>query len=292
MLTPAFIYALMNWNRPSMIGWAIPMATDPAFAITILSVLRSRIPAGLRAFLVSLAVVDDIGAIVVIALIYHEGFLLPPILISLAIVILLLLINRAGVSSLLPYLILGAFLWVAFKGSGIHTSVAGVVLALTIPVRSLNQEQNVPLIRLEHALIPWVNYLILPVFALSNAGITFQDVSFATIVLTPVVPGIFLGLLIGKPLGIVLASFLAVFLRAAHLPQGVYWKHIAGAGFLGGIGFTTSIFLANLAFAGNLLFDQSKIGILTASIFAATLGWLILMKVSTAERQSQLTHRT
>lgn len=285
MLVPAFIYAWMNWNQPSVVGWAIPMATDPAFAIAILSVLRTRIPMGLRAFLISLAVVDDIGAIIVIALVYHEGFLLTPILISLAIVILLLLINRAGVQSLLPYLILGVFLWFAILGSGIHTSIAGVILALTIPVTSQAKELDAPLTRLEHMLAPWVNYLILPVFALSNAAISFQGISLSSILLTPVVTGLFLGLLLGKPLGIVFVSFMAVLFRAAHLPDGVRWEHLIGAGFLGGIGFTTSIFLANLAFAGDLRFGYSKIGILSASMIAAILGWLILMKIPSTEHE-------
>ena len=283
MIVPALIFALFNWQKSTLVGWAIPMATDPAFAIAILSVLRNRIPAGLRAFLVTLAVVDDIGATIVIALVYHEGFLILPILMSAAIVLLLLLLNKGGVQSLIPYLILGVFLWAAFMESGIHTSVAGVILALTIPVRSRHAEQAGPVTRLEHVLTPWVNYCILPVFALSNAGISFQGISLSAVFLTPVVVGIFLGLLIGKPMGIVAACLVAVLLHVAHLPEGVRWRHLVGAGFLGGIGFTTSIFLATLAFTGDVLFDHSKIGILPASVSAAILGWFFLMMVSRTE---------
>jgi NhaA family Na+:H+ antiporter len=283
MLVPALIFVLINRHQPSIVGWAIPMATDPAFAIAILTVFRNQIPSGLRAFLVALAVVDDIGATIVIALIYHERFFLIPILVSLAIIILLFLINRAGVQNLLPYLCLGILLWVAFIGSGIHTSVAGVILALTIPVRSRDKGQKGPVARLEHTLVPWVNYFILPIFALSNAGIIFQGTTLSAIFLTPVVIGVFLGLLIGKPLGIVTACLVAVYLDFAHLPKGVRWRHLVGAGFLGGIGFTTSIFLANLAFAGGMLFDYSKIGILSASVSAAILGCILLMVISPAE---------
>lgn len=287
MIVPALVFAVINWQKSTLVGWAIPMATDPAFAIAILSVLRNRIPTGLRAFLVTLAVVDDIGATLVIALVYHAGFSLLPILISAAIVILLLLLNKSSVQSLIPYLILGVFLWTAFMASGIHTSVAGVILALTIPVRSRHVEQAGTVTRLERVLTPWVNYGILPVFALSNAGIAFQGLSLSTVFLTPVVVGVFLGLFVGKPLGIVTACLVVVFLNLAHLPDGVRWRHLFGAGFLGGIGFTTSIFLANLAFTGDVLFDHSKIGILPASVSAAISGWLILRTISHHESRNQ-----
>jgi len=282
MLVPALIFVLINWNQPGIVGWAIPMATDPAFAIAVLSILRNRIPTGLRAFLVTLAVVDDIGATIVIALVYPDGFLPFPILVGLAVVILLLLINKAGVQSLLPYLFLGIFLWMAFIESGIHTSVAGVILALTIPVNSAYKDRAGPATRLENGLVPWVNYFILPLFALANAGISFRESSLSAMFRTPVAIGVFLGLLLGKPMGIVAACVAAVYLGAAHLPAGVRWKHLIGAGFLGGIGFTTSIFLANLAFVENVLFDHSKIGILSASMIAAVLGW-VLLKISTKQ---------
>lgn len=277
MLTPAGIFTLFNWGQPSIIGWAIPMATDPAFAIAVPSALRSRIPIGLRAFLIAVAVVDDIGATIVIALVYHQGFLLSPLLISLAIV-LLLLINKARVQSLVPYLLLGFLLWAAFLESGIHTSVAAVILALTIPVRSKDPGRDAPLNRLAHQLAPWVNFLILPLFALSNAGISFWEVSLSAAFQSAITIGILLGLVVGKPIGIIAVSYLAVRLRAAHFPQGVRWRHVTGAGFLGGIGFTTSIFLAGLAFAGGTQFTQSKIGILTASLVAGWLGGLILWR--------------
>jgi NhaA family Na+:H+ antiporter len=208
-------------------------------------------------------------------------------LLGLVVILLLVTINKAGVQSLLPYLILGLFLWAAFIESGIHTSVAGVILALTIPVHPGRKGQEAPLTRLEHALAPWVNYLILPVFALSNAGIIFQGTSFSTVFLTQLVSGIFLGLLVGKPLGITAACLAVVFLRLAHLPKGVSWTHLAGAGLLGGIGFTTSIFLANLAFPGQALFEHSKIGILPASVGAAVAGWLLLTITSRAEPEKQ-----
>lgn len=285
MIVPALIFVIFNWEKPGIVGWAIPMATDPAFVIAILAVLRKRIPAGLRAFLVTLAVVDDIGATIVIALVYHDGFNLAPALIGLGIVILLLLINRVGVQSLIPYLLLGIILWVSFIESGIHTSVAGVILALTIPMNIRHKEQVSPLEKLEHALLPWVNYLILPVFALANAGFVLQKLSISDIFLNPVVSGIFLGLLVGKPIGIITACMLAARLHIAHLPQGVRWKDLIGAGFLGGIGFTTSIFLASLAFKGDTLFEYSKLGILPASLSAAILGWFFLRAVSPKEKE-------
>lgn len=285
MLVPAGIYTLLNWNQPTNIGWAIPMATDPAFAIAVLSVLRNRIPVGLRAFLIAVAVVDDIGATIVIAIVYHEGFQLSPLLVSLAIVLLLLLINKAGVQSLVPYLLLGVLLWAAFLESGIHTSVAAVILALTLPIESRDPKREAPLNRLEHRLGPWVNFLILPVFALSNAGISFQEVSLSAALHSPTTIGILFGLVVGKPLGIVAVSYLAVRLRAAHLPRGVNWQRLVGAGFLGGIGFTTSIFLAGLAFGGEKHFDQSIIGILTASLVAGWLGAIILWKAKNSSCQ-------
>lgn len=287
MAVPAAIFLLWNWNQSGVHGWAIPMATDPAFVIAILSVLRHRVPTGVRTFLIALAVVDDIGATVVIALVYNEGVHLAPLLISLIIVLLLALINKAGVKNLATYLLLGVFLWMAFLKSGIHTSIAAVILAFMVPVRSTGPILDAPLNRLERCLAPWVNYLILPVFALSNAGISFQETSLAGAFQSSIAPGVFFGLVIGKPLGIMVVSFLAVWLKVSRLPIGVHWQHMASASVLCGIGFTTSIFLASLAFEGGTQFAQSKIGILSASLVAALVGGVSILRATLAKNEVQ-----
>lgn len=315
MIVPALFYTAFNTGTESANGWGIPMATDIAFAIGILSLLGNRCPIALKVFLTALAIVDDIGAIIVLAIFYpshelHAVFLLA----AAAVTVVLLLLNRAGVKSPLPYTILGLALFVTVYMSGIHATISGVILAMTIPAwtsinevrfsvgmsrliedfrKASNSEVDVlankeqlevinkiginvnminPLLhRLEIQLHPWVNFIIMPLFALANAGVVI-DPSVMSGGVPPVMTGIFFGLLLGKPTGIFLFSWIAVKLRIANLPDGTKWKQILSLGILGGIGFTMSIFIDNLAFDSNFLVSSGKFAILVTSFIAACLG--------------------
>lgn len=314
MIVPALIYLAINVGGPGVDGWAIPMATDIAFALGVLAVLGDRIPIGGRVFLTALAIIDDIGAVLVIALVYTGGIEWNALLLSGALLVALVVVNRAGVTHPAVYAVLGIGVWLAMFASGIHATVAGVLVALTIPVRSWihpaelveegralldglaatggngvsvladPQQQSLlhrlsgavqaaepPLQRLEHSLNPWVAYAIVPVFALANAGVELPA-DLGAALQGPVLLGVVGGLVIGKPLGIVLATWLAIRLRLTILPPGVTWRHLLGIGCLGGIGFTMSIFIANLAFEQENLLAASKTGVLLASVTAGVLG--------------------
>lgn len=279
MIFPALIYTVFNAGTPSASGWGIPMATDIAFAIGVLSLLGTRCPAGLKVFLVALAVVDDIGAIIVLAVFYpsHDIHFIY-LLYALAVVLLLIVINKAGVRSALVYIALGVALFVFVFRSGIHATIAGVILAMTIPARSSVGDvrsfsgPDTLLGRMESALHPWVTFLIMPLFALANAGVVIDSSSIGQGVMPAVIPGVFFGLLVGKPLGIFAFSWLAVKLRLADLPAGTKWKQVLSLGILGGIGFTMSIFIDNLAFSDGELVNAGKLAILATSFLAACLG--------------------
>lgn len=274
MIFPALIYAVFNAGTPSASGWGIPMATDIAFAIGILSLLGNRCPAGLKILLVALAVVDDIGAIIVLALFYpsHEIHSLY-LVFALLSVLVLFAANRAGIRSPYIYIALGVALFVFVFKSGIHATIAGVVLAMTIPAGGSR-----PLLdRMESSLHPWVVFLIMPVFALANAGVVIDSSSIGQGSGIPaVIPGVMLGLLAGKPLGISLFSLLAVKSGFASLPDGTEWKQIFAMSVLGGIGFTMSIFINNLAFADLYMVNAGKLAILAASFIAACVGMAAL----------------
>ncbi|HEX04379.1 MAG TPA: Na+/H+ antiporter NhaA [Bacteroidetes bacterium] len=314
MVVPAAVFTVLNWGGETIDGWGIPMATDIAFAIGILALVGSRVPVALKVFLVAFAIVDDLGAIAVIALFYTEQIILPALGLGLAGIALAALISRLGVRSLWPYLILGALAWVAFLMSGVHATVAGVLLAVTIPHRAwmlgagveeggrsildvahhaanedkrqaafnaladLGRDAQAPLTRLEHALHPFVTWVVMPVFALANAGVSFTGGGIGAIS-DPLGLGILLGLFVGKPLGIVAFSWLGIRTGLATMPQSVTMKHIFGAGLLGGIGFTMSIFVASLAFGGSVLLDEAKLAILLASLVSGVCGWLLLRSV-------------
>lgn len=283
MIVPAAFYLLFNHGGPGAAGWGIPMATDIAFALGVLALLGSRVPTSLKVFLAALAIADDIGAVLVIAFFYTERISWISLGVGGVFFVALLAANRAGVRHLLIYAILGLGLWVAFLQSGIHATVAGVLLAITIPARQRTASRAVltsnesPMLRLEHALIPWNRYLIMPVFALANAGVILGG-GAARSVVAPVSLGVICGLVIGKPIGIVLFSWLATRTRLAAMLDGIGWRQIVGVGMLGGIGFTMSLFIANLAFGDGTALETAKVGILLASVVSGIAGAIVLVK--------------
>lgn len=271
MLLPAAVYTAVASGTPAAAGWGIPMATDIAFALGIVALLGDRVPPGLRVFLAALAIADDIGAVMVIAVFYTPSVMTLALTATIAIMSALLFLNKRGVQQVWPYLLLGACLWYAVYKSGVHASIAGVLLAFTIPSRGAHSVQA----KIEHALVSPVNFGIVPIFALANAGVTLPaDVaSFAT---QPAVIATALGLLIGKPMGIFGASWIAVRLRWADLPANCSWVGLFGVAILGGIGFTMALFIAGLAFADATLLDAAKIGVLGGSLAAGLLGAALL----------------
>ncbi|WP_412502777.1 Na+/H+ antiporter NhaA [Shewanella chilikensis] len=279
MLVPAAVYLLFNANDPvTQGGWAIPAATDIAFALGIMALLGNRVPVALKVFLLALAIIDDLGVIVIIALFYSSDLSMISLVIAAAAVIGLIILNRRGVTALGAYGVLGAILWVAVLKSGVHATLAGVIIAFCIPLR--DKQGGSPSEHLEHTLHPWSTFLILPVFAFANAGVTLGGMSLESLV-SPVPLGIALGLLLGKPIGVVLFSFIAVKLRLAELPEGIAWRHIMPVAVMCGIGFTMSMFIASLAFehGGVVYSDLARLGILIGSMLAAVVGYFWLSKV-------------
>jgi NhaA family Na+:H+ antiporter len=276
VVVPAAIHFTLNAETPTQAGAGIPMATDIAFALGVLALLGSRVPASLKVFLTALAVMDDLAAIMVIAIFYTAQFSPGYLLAALTVFVLLLVLNRLRVMSLLPYLLGGAVMWFLMLKSGVHATIAGVLLAFAVPFSGRPEDESSPSHRLEHGLHKPVAFIILPIFALANTGITI-DAGWQQNLLSNNSAGILGGLIIGKPLGIVLASLLAVTIGVCTLPGDLKWRHIVGAGLLGGIGFTMSIFIANLAFAGGVnLVNASKMAILIASLAAGGLGFFWL----------------
>jgi NhaA family Na+:H+ antiporter len=318
MVAPALIYTLVNLNSDGLSGWGIPMATDIAFSLGILMLLGSRVPLSLKIFLTALAIVDDMGAVLVIAIFYTSQLNLLSLLLGLGGVALLFAFNQLNVRNPLFYGLVAIIVWVAFLKSGVHATIAGVLVAIAIPSQTrinarefskriktylgkfeeacspgeqlwANQEQQEavqtmalaakhaesPMQRIEHKLQPWVSFFIMPVFALANAGIAFEPGFFQSLV-QPISLGIILGLLFGKPIGILLLSWIGISFRIASLPEGVTWKQLTGVGFLAGIGFTMSIFINTLAFADPSHISIAKGGILVGSLFSALAGVFIL----------------
>jgi NhaA family Na+:H+ antiporter len=278
MVVPALLYAVVNASGTGVRGWGIPMATDIAFALGVVALLGPRVPLALKIFLTALAIVDDIGAVLVIALFYTHSIVGAALGVAAAIVVLLVLLNRAGVRHPVPYALLGVALWAAVLKSGIHSTIAGVLLAMTIPCDCPSGRESL-LERFEHALQSPVAFVIVPLFALANAGVRIDGASTGDLS-APVLGGITAGLVLGKPLGITLASWLAVRMRIATLPDGVSWRLLQGVSWLGGIGFTMSLFIGALAFTDAVLLDSAKIGVLVASCAAAFMGWLMLRESS------------
>lgn len=276
IIVPAAIHLSMNYGTPTQSGIGIPMATDIAFALGVLALLGSRVPASLKVFLAALAVIDDLGAIIVIAVFYTAQLSILYLFGALAVFGALLVLKRFGVVSLVPYLLGGALLWFCMLKSGVHATIAGVLLAFTIPFSAKEDDEASASHRLEHFLHKPVAFIILPIFALANTGIVIGADALANLT-TANSAGIIAGLVFGKPLGITLLSFIAVALGICRLPLDLNWKHIFGAGILGGIGFTMSIFITNLAFTGAAeVVNTSKMAILLASLVAGIVGFLWL----------------
>ncbi|MFB9134343.1 Na+/H+ antiporter NhaA [Vibrio sp. AK197] len=280
MLAPALVYVAFNIGDPEAIqGWAIPAATDIAFALGIMALLGNRVPVSLKVFLLALAIIDDLGVIVIIALFYSSDLSTLALTIGFVMTAVLFMLNAKRVTKLTPYLIAGAILWVAVLKSGVHATLAGVVIGFAIPLKGQTEKDHSPLEHLEHALHPYVAYGILPLFAFANAGISLAGVSVEG--LTSMLPlGVALGLFVGKPLGIFTFSLAAVKLGIAKLPEGVNFKQIFAVSVLCGIGFTMSIFIASLAFGGdNVQFDTyARLGILMGSTLAAVVGYVLLSR--------------
>ena len=283
MVVPALIYALLSQGDPQALrGWAVPMATDIAFALGVLALMGSRVPLALKVLLTAIAIIDDLGAVLVIALFYTNQLALPALAAAAAVLAGLVLMNRQGVRVLPPYLVGGVLLWYCVLQSGVHATLAGVALALTIPVRRGGDPEAfaAPLHRLEHGLHPWVAFLVLPVFGFANAGVSWSGVSLAE--LTGRVPlGIAAGLLLGKPLGVFGLSWLAARLGLVELPPDVSWKQVLGLSCICGIGFTMSLFIGALAFAdAPALAEQAKMGVLLGSVLSGITGVALLLALS------------
>lgn len=329
VLAPIVIYLLFNGGNPETVGaWGVPTATDIAFALGILALLGNRVPSGVRVFLSTLAVADDIIAILVIAVFYGQSPSFAWLACAAVVMAVLILMNRSHVYSLVPYILVGGVLWFCIFMSGVHSTIAGVLLAFTIPSGSRVNLRNffawssdrmreahasydaaVPVVkqdeymkavtrisrvtsqvippatRLEHKLYPWVYFGVLPLFALTNADVAFLGGDLGVMVTSSVTLGVFFGLVVGKPVGIMLFSFLTVKLRIASLPENVNWLHMLGAAILGGVGFTMAIFVANLAFVDPVLVSEAKLGILLASLVAGVAGFLFLFVQARADER-------
>lgn len=279
MLVPIAIYLVFNAGTATQRGYGIPMATDIAFALGILS-LSKGVPYGLKVFLTAFAIIDDLGAIIIIAIFYTESIQFTYLLVGLGIFVLLIVLNRLKVYSIWPYILLGMVIWYCLLQSGVHATIAGVLVAFALPFG--NGDENSPSYKAQHFLHKPVAFFILPLFALANTGIIISS-SWLPDLHTSNSLGIILGLVLGKPIGIVLLCLLAVKIGWSSLPTGVTWTHMVGAGTLGGIGFTMSIFITLLAFDNPATITQAKMAILVSSVIASTLGFLILRRTSKAD---------
>jgi NhaA family Na+:H+ antiporter len=331
MIIPGLIYATLNIGLPTISGWGVPVATDIAFALGAVAVFGRRLPVGLRIFLAAFAIADDLGAVVIIAIFYTKEIVWSYLIISLFLIFGLAIANFLWIRQTLIYAILGIAVWFFVLGSGVHPTIAGVIVSFFVPARGrydtdnflqnvkkitekfeceeqscgysilLNQDHmhavqalelachdvETPLQRLMHALHPWVAFLILPFFALGNTGLTFHNIVFSEMVSNPVIMGIILGLVFGKPIGVMLFSYLSVKTGIASLPQEVRWSHIFGAAMLGGIGFTMSLFLSDLSFSDPQILNYAKIAILTGSVLSAIMGmsYLGFISISAPDRE-------
>ncbi|MGA3678733.1 Na+/H+ antiporter NhaA [Pseudomonas graminis] len=282
MLVPALIYIGINMgNAETLSGWAIPAATDIAFALGVLSLLGKRVPTSLKVFLAALAILDDLGAVTIIALFYSSGLNMPMLGASFATLAVLVIMNRMGVQRLLPYLLLGLLLWFFVLQSGVHATLAGVALALCIPLGTPKEEARSPLLFLEEKMHYWVAFAVVPIFGFANAGVSLSGITLGNLV-DPVPLGVALGLFVGKQIGVFLAAVLAIRSGLATLPEGSNWPQLYGVALLCGIGFTMSLFIGNLAFPGAAhLIDEVKVGVLLGSIASALAGvWLLRSKLA------------
>lgn len=285
MAVPALVYALFNADDPvAMRGWAIPAATDIAFALGVLALLGPRVPVALKVFLLALAIIDDLGAILIIA-VFYTSELAPGVLgIAAACAILLAYLNRRGVTRLAPYLLVGLVVWVCVLKSGVHATLAGVLVAFFIPLRRGESDAEPPLIRAEHGLAPWVAFGVMPAFAFANAGVALHGLAPSDLV-AGIPLGIAAGLFIGKQVGIMAFAWAGVKLGLASLPAGVTWAQVHGASLLAGIGFTMSLFIGTLAFSDPAHSAAVRVGVLTGSLLSAVAGYIVL-RVALASSQA------
>ncbi len=278
MAVPAIIFAAINWNSPETLpGWAIPAATDIAFALGLLALVGSRAPASLKVFLLTLAILDDLGAILIIALFYTAHLKVMYLVFALAPLAVMGWLNARGAHRVAPILILGVVLWVLVLKSGVHATLAGVITAFFIPLK--DRWGKSPLHSLEHGLAPWVAFFIVPVFAFANAGVSFAGMSIEAIT-SPLTIGIVAGLVLGKQAGVMGATWLVVKTGIAKLPYGANWAHVYGLSALAGIGFTMSLFIGGLSYADPALMNEVRLGVLVASAISAVIGYGVLMAVS------------
>lgn len=275
IILPALIYSYINWgNSIAMQGWAIPAATDIAFALGVMLLLSDKVPASLKVCLVAIAILDDLAAIIIIALFYSAEISTLSLTLGTLGLFIAFIMNRCGVSKIGPYMIVGLFSWACVLKSGVHATLAGVALGMIVPLKTPNPEKS-PLKTVEHALHPWVVFFILPLFAFSNAGLPLTNIGLKDL-LNPITLGIIFGLLVGKQLGVMLFTYLAVKVKLASLPKGVCWQQYYGMAILTGIGFTMSLFIGTLAFS-NLEYTSSvRLGVLVASFLSALSGYLFL----------------
>tara|TARA_Y100001970_G_C14197007_1_gene838714 strand:+ start:590 stop:1762 length:1173 start_codon:yes stop_codon:yes gene_type:complete len=277
MLIPALIYIYINFgDTETLNGWAIPSATDIAFSLGVLSLLGRRVPLSLKVFLTALAIIDDLGAIVIIALFYSGDLSIKYLSLMLVAFLILLIINKMNIKKFLPYLVIGLFLWDFTHNSGIHATIAGVLLAMTIPHRKKEKDFSL-LVKIEHAISPYVAFGIMPLFAFANAGVSLEGLSLSSL-LDKVPLGIVLGLFIGKQLGVFVFSYISIKLKIAQMPSNSNWYNFYGVGILTGIGFTMSLFVGNLAFVENMQYmDGVKIGVLTGSLLSTLFGYFLIL---------------
>jgi NhaA family Na+:H+ antiporter len=276
MAVPALVYVLLNWgDAPNLNGWAIPAATDIAFALGILALIGARAPLALKVLLTAIAIIDDLGAILIIAVFYTDNLSLTALLLGVVPIVGLAVANRLGVRRLAAYVLLGIALWVCVLKSGVHATLAGVVTAMAVPLRPAGADRASLLEHAEHALHPWVAYAILPLFAFANAGVSFAGVGLHSFV-EPVKLGISLGLFLGKQLGVFGMIWLAVRTGLAPMPEGVSWRQLYGVSLLCGVGFTMSLFVGSLAFEHASFEAPVRLGVLTGSLASALCGYLLL----------------
>ena len=279
MAVPGLVYVAINWGTPeNLVGWAIPAATDIAFALGVLALLSTRAPVALKVFLLAVAIIDDLGAIIIIAIFYTSELSTNALTFSMLGFAAAVALNRMGIQRIAPYIIIGVIMWVFVLKSGVHATLAGVLIALTIPLKEKNGDKAL-LYKVEHALHPWVAYMILPIFAFANAGVSLNGLSVSDLT-QPLTFGIAAGLFLGKQIGVVAATWIAVKSGIAKLPEGINWLHLYGVACLTGIGFTMSLFVGSLAFGADDAMNAVRLGVIFGSVLSGILGFVILRSIA------------
>ncbi len=287
MAGPAIVFVLLNYGSPETLnGWAIPAATDIAFALGVLALLGSRVPSSLKILLLAVAIIDDLGAIIIIAMFYTSNLSLMALSLAVVPFLGLILLNRSGVKTIAPYVILGTIMWVCVLKSGVHATLAGVITALAIPIHGKTADDHSPLLKMEHGLQPWVAFMIVPTFAFANAGVSFSGITLES-VLAPLPLGIALGLFVGKQIGVFGMIYLAVKTGIAKLPDRATWTQVYGLACLTGIGFTMSLFIGTLAFDSATMMNDVRLGVILGSLGSGVLGVTLLLASTQPVRAPQ-----